>query len=171
MQDADTSLPPIRADGLQLEEDRPLQERIWTMERVAHGVFGLLVVAGLSGLAGSGGPIADTTLTGDAGSVTLPRIARWETPAEVAVGFTQNQPRHRLTLAGPFVDRMIVESVQPQPARSSAGPDGLVYEFAAEGRAAARATLRVSPSRPGLSRLRIALDDAAPLSAAIVVLP
>jgi hypothetical protein len=171
MKNADTSAPPVRDDGLQLRENRALQERMWTMERVAHGLFGVAVLIGLSGLAGAGGPVAETTLTSEAGSVRLPRVARWETPQDFTIEFAESRATHVLRLAGPGMDRLIVEAMQPQPERSSAGPDSMVFEFSADDQAVARAAFRASANRPGLARLQFGLDDAAPVSATVLVLP
>ena len=163
--------PEMRDDGLQLDEDRQLQEKIWTAERIAHVVFGLLVLAGLVGLAGSGGPLARATLEGATGSVEYVRIARFDTAADLTIRFAAARPDHRVRIAGPFPDRVQIESVQPQPVREVAGPDGITFEFAAEAAQPASATLRLRPTTPGLSRLTIAIDDAAPLAATVVVLP
>jgi hypothetical protein len=163
--------PEIRDDGLQLDEDRQLQERIWTAERIAHAVFGLVVLAGLAGLAGSGGPLARATQAGEAGSVEYVRIARFDTAADVTIRFAAGRPDHRVRIAGPFPDRAQIESVQPRPVREVAGPDGMTFEFAAEASEPASATLRLRPTTPGLSRLSIAIDDAAPFAGTMVVLP
>jgi hypothetical protein len=163
--------PEIRDDGLQLDEDRQLQERIWTAERVAHVVFGLIVLAGLLGLAGSGGPLARATQAGEAGSVEYLRIARFDTAANVTIRFAAPRADHRVRIAGPFPDRAEIESVQPQPVREVAGPDGITFEFAAEAGEPASVTLRLRPTTPGVARLTIAIDDAAPFAGTMVVLP
>lgn len=48
-------VPPIRPDGLQLDEHRQFQERFWTIERAAWIVFGMIVIAALAGAFGAGG--------------------------------------------------------------------------------------------------------------------
>jgi hypothetical protein len=163
--------PEIRDDGLQLDEDRQLQERIWTAERVAHAVFALVVLAGLAGLAGSGGPLARARQAGEAGAIEYVRIARFDTAADVTIRFAAARPDHRVRIAGPFPDRAEIESVQPRPVREVAGADGITFEFAAEAGEPASATLRLRPTAPGISRLTIAIDDAAPLAGTLLVLP
>jgi hypothetical protein len=163
--------PEIRDDGLQLDEDRQLQERIWTAERIAHAVFGLVVLAGLAGLAGSGGPLARATQAGEAGSVEYVRIARFDTAADVTIRFAAGRPDHRVRIAGPFPDRAQIESVQPRPVREVAGPDGITFEFAADAAGPASASVRLRATTPGYFRMTISVDGAAPLDAAVVVLP
>jgi len=163
--------PEIREDGLQLDEDRRLQEKIWTAERVAHVVFLLLMLAGLAGLAGSGGPLARATVQSEAGSVEYVRIARFDTAADVTIRFASRRPEHRVRIAGPFPDRFQVETVQPQAVRELAGPEGITFEFAAEATEPASVTLRLRAITPGLWRFRIAIDDAEPVEATVVVLP
>ncbi len=163
--------PEMRDDGLQLDEDRRFQEKIWTAERVAHAAFGIIVLAGLAGLAGSAGPLAGATLHGEAGSVEYARIARFDAAASVTILFSTARPDHRVRIAGPFPDRVLIESVQPQPVRTVAGTDAITFEFAAEAAEPAFATLWLRPTTPGVSGLTIAIDDAAPIAATVVVLP
>ena len=163
--------PEIRDDGLQLDEDRQLQEKIWTAERVAHVLFGFVVLAGLAGLAGSGGPLARASRSTEAGSVAYVRLARFDTAADLTVRFAAARPDHRVRIAGPFPDRLQIESVQPRPVREVAGPDGITFEFAAEPAEPASATLRLRATAPWVSRLRIGIDDAEPVTATMIVLP
>lgn len=65
-------MPPVRADGLQLAEDRRVQERIWTAERVSHVVLLLIVLAALAGVSGSGGLLSRTTLVSESGTIDAP---------------------------------------------------------------------------------------------------
>jgi hypothetical protein len=168
---AEPDAPPVREDGLQISEDRALQERFWTMERVAHGSFGVLVALGLLGLSGAGGPLSVATATSEGGSVRYARLARWETPSEMTVRFAAQRPVHRLTLIEPSPERFLVEGVQPQPARALATPEGLVLEFDAAEVPGARVTLRLRATRPGPSRLGVRVDDAAPVPLTGFVLP
>jgi hypothetical protein len=167
----DAPYPETRDDGLQLDEDRRLQEKIWTAERVAHLLFGLVALAGLVGLAGSGGPLARGTLESDGGTIEYVRIARFDTAADVTARFAMASPEHRLRIAGPFPDRAEIESVQPRPVREVAGPDGITFEFAADAAGPASASVRLRPTTPGFFRMTISVDGAAPLDAAVVVLP
>lgn len=163
--------PPVREDGLQLGEDRVLQERFWTGQRVAWGAFALIGLLALSGLSGAGGPLATATRVTPEGELRHPRVARWTRSDEIAVRFAGAADRHRLALSDAFLERFAIEGVQPQPERALAGPEGIVLEFAATGGAGARVALRVRPERPGFARYAVALDGRAPVEVATVILP
>jgi hypothetical protein len=164
-------MPPVRADGLQIDEDRRLQERIWFAERVSHGAILLLVLAAVAGLAGSGGILARGTIATAAGTIDHPRILRWETAEDLTVRFEAAGGDRSLRLVGPLADRVFVEAIQPDPRASRATAEGVVYDFAAEAGAFAVVTLRLRASRPGVVRLGIGVDDAPAVEALIVVLP
>lgn len=166
-----TEGPPIRSDGLQLDEDRALQERLWTLERVVHGLLWLIVLLGLAGLAGAGGPLSRATAAGEAGTVDYPRILRWRTTDEIELRFADGARTHRLALAGGDLQRITVEGVQPEPSRTLAGNDMLVFDLETDGRPGATAALRLRPDQPGLIRLAIRLDDGAPAAVTMLVLP
>src|SRR5690606_25597894 len=70
--------PPIRKDGLQIDERRHFQEIFWTVERFAWIIFALILLLALLGLTGSGGYFAKTTQTLDAGTAEYARFSRWE---------------------------------------------------------------------------------------------
>jgi hypothetical protein len=55
--------------------------------------------------------------------------------------------------------------------RQSAGGESLAFELAAGEEEPGRAVVRLRGLRPGLSRLEIAIDDAAPMAASVFVLP
>lgn len=165
------NLPPVRADGLQVKEDRRAQERIWTTERVSHIALLLITLAALAGFAGSGGFFARATIGSEAGTVDYPRILRWETAEDLTIRFAEAAQTHRLRLSGPVPDGLYVESIQPQPTEARAAHDGITYDFAAEDEPLTGATLRIRASGPGLVNLGIALDDAPPVQATSVVLP
>jgi hypothetical protein len=163
--------PEIREDGLQLDEDRRLQEHIWTIERVAHAALFVFVLIALAGLTGNGGPLAETSTAGGGGRVDYPRITRVDAPATFTFSFAEARAKHRVRIDGGFPERFRVEEVSPEPLRQSAGRDGLAFELAATGAEPARAVVRLRGLRPGLSRLEIAIDGAAPVTATIFVLP
>jgi hypothetical protein len=165
------SRPGIRADGLQLDEDRPLQERIWTVERVAHAGLFLVVLVTLAGLTGNGGPLAEASAAGGGGRVDYPRITRVDAPATFSFAFAGTRAEHRVRIAGGFPERFRVEDVSPEPLRQSAGGESLTFELAAGEEEPGRAVVRLRGLQPGLSRLEIAIDDAAPMAASVFLLP
>ena len=58
-----------RTHGLDLDDDRPFQERYWRWQRGAWAVFALIVTAALAGLTGEWGKPA--VVTGSGGSIPV----------------------------------------------------------------------------------------------------
>ena len=171
MEDTEIERPPIRADGLQIEEDRTFQERVWSSERAALGAFAVIVLAALSGLAGSGGPLAERRLATEAGTIEYPRVMRWETADRVVLRLAATRPTHEVVLFAPFADRFEIDAVQPVPLTARAGQERLSLDFASDGAAGTEVVLSIRPSAPGLVRYRIGLDGAAPVTLRHLVLP
>jgi hypothetical protein len=163
--------PAIRDDGLQLDEPRRSQERFWTAERWAWITYGLLVLAALAGLTGSGGPLSRAEVTLGTGAIEYPRIARWQAADDMTVTFSAGTGERSLTLGRAFAKSFGIEDVQPAPERSEALPEGQRLVFRLPGGGPAQVRLYLRPSSPGLARFEAALDGAPPLSLSVFVLP
>jgi hypothetical protein len=163
--------PSIRDDGLQLEEHRAFQERFWTVERFAWIVFGLLLVAALLGFTGSGGALSRTTAHMEGGSIDHPRVARWESADEMMVSFAAGAAERRLTLSPAFSEALQVEAIQPEPQSSAASGDGAVLTFDTDPEEAAEVTIHFRALKPGLPTFEARIDDGAPVSIGLLVLP
>lgn len=170
MAKTDTQEPPLREDGLQLQENRSFQRIFWTVERCAWIAFGLVLVLALSGLTGSGGYFATATAVLPTGTVEYSRVSRWEASDEFRVTFNGGRDTHRLTIEPVFFEYLQLEGIQPQPVRSLGSRDGVVLEFAAEDGAPVEAVIYVRPLYAGYLNYRVALDGAA-TSLRSVILP
>jgi hypothetical protein len=162
--------PPVRDDGLQIEEDRGFQERFWTIERWAWAVFGLIILLALTGLAGGGGFLAHSTMQMEAGQVDYPRVARWEAADEITVVFASDNPEHRLTISPQFSKYFQIEDIQPLPDSTLISPAGETMMFKAEG-GPTQVVLHLRAQRPGLASYDLSLDGGSPVGATTVVLP
>lgn len=161
--------PPVRPDGLQLDEDRRYQERLWTAERWAWGFFILITLAALLGATGAGGLLSRHQVITAAGDINAPRVARWQTPDHLEVRFTAGGA-HTLLLSPEFSRTFQVEAIRPQPERMVSGPDGqLVYLAGDEG--PAETFLYLTPRNPSHSQYSIVLDGAAPVALSTLTLP
>lgn len=58
----DISIPPVREDGLQLQEERRIQRVFWTVQRVSWFLFGVVCLVALLGFTGSGGVFQKQTV-------------------------------------------------------------------------------------------------------------
>jgi hypothetical protein len=144
--------PPVRPDGLQLEDRRALQRRFWTFQRVALVVLGLVVAAAALGFTGGGGYFSRQTVTVAETSFDLPRVSRWEDSDEIRIVLGANAGG-LLRLGGDFSGSFKIESVQPEPAAQRATARGLEVDFSDS--SGGEVVLGIRPSGPGLPLLTL----------------
>lgn len=162
-------IPPIRDDGLQLEEHRDFQKILWMIERVAWIAFVLILLGALAGLTGSGGYLSRNTTTLATGVVEVPRVARREASDEISITFGAGREDHHLLFGRRFDDYFEIESIQPEPEQTMGSPAGTRMQFAAERSASMHVVVHVRPLRPGLPQYSIYLDDARAEVAALIL--
>jgi hypothetical protein len=156
--------------GLELDADMAFQRGMWTAQRIAWGIFALIVVLALMGFTGRGGPLSRTRAELSGGTIAYPRIARWEAPATFQVDFAPGA-EGRLFLSRAFFDDFAVTDIEPQPAESRLTAGGQVLSFSV-GPDGGRALLHVRPERPALPlRMTARIDEGPPDSLATYVLP
>ncbi|MHA6692738.1 hypothetical protein [Devosia sp. A449] len=163
--------PPVRPDGLQLDEHRQFQEKFWTVERFTWGAFLVFIVLALLGLTGDSGVFARRTVIMQGGTLDYPRVARWEGADEFIVQFDAGAPRRTLLLSPDFVANFQIEQIQPSPERSEAGADGNRLSFRFKAGDPASAKLQMRAQSPGLATYGIAVDEGAPVQFHILILP
>lgn len=162
--------PPVRSDGLQLDENRPYQERLWAVERWAWGAFLVLTLAAALGATGAGGPFSRNLVAVEGGEIDLPRITRWQASDEMTVRFARGSGERTLLLSPQFSRSFQVEAVLPRPERVVAAPDGHTFHFAA-GDGRAEAVLHLRSLFPGLVRYRVGIDGSTPTERSTLILP
>lgn len=162
--------PPVRPDGLQLEENRRYQERLWAVERWAWAVFVAVTLAAALGATGAGGLLSRNTDVVAGGEIDVPRIARWQASDEITVRFAAGGRDRTLLLSPQFWRSFQVETLQPRPERMVTAVDGQTIHFAA-GKGPAEVVLHVRPHSPGLVRYRIGIDGSAPVALSTLILP
>ena len=125
-------IPPLRADGLQLEEPRGKQRRYWRVQRIAWWGFGGVMLLAVLGLTGSGGAFQQQTIRFETAEVELPRVSRWEGSDGMTVTFTAPAEVHEITIAQPFFDTFGIERIQPEPDQTLLATDGQTLRFPAQ---------------------------------------
>ncbi|WP_435170387.1 hypothetical protein [Falsirhodobacter sp. 1013] len=129
----DIVIPPMRDDGLQLEEHRRLQRRFWTFQRVAWSVFGFVCVIALLGFTGSGGVFQKQTVRFDNAVVEVPRVTRWEASDDLSIRFAGMEVPPEIILSQPFFDLFSIERIQPEPRETVLMSSAQRLRFATEG--------------------------------------
>lgn len=117
-----------------IEEDRTFQARTWAVQRVGWVLFALVPVLTLTGLFAQG-PLSDR-IAGEAGTLTI-GYERFQRATRLTHFTVHIGPRQagELRLSAPFQQTYAIESIAPQPMRSTAGRDGmrLAFETPADG--------------------------------------
>lgn len=145
-----------------IREDMRFQKRSWTVERAGWLVLAAVALAGLTGVLGTG-PLSAARAGAGPLTVTYERFQRATRTTRFAFEIAPG-PRSAVTLhlGGDFQRQFEVMSIQPRPAASTAGPDGVDLNFAARPNAAGRVVIWTQSRRYGLSRITAAVDaDAA----------
>lgn len=151
--------PPVRPDGLQIEEHRTFQEFFWKVERAAWIAFGLMLLAAVLGVTGSRGWLQRQTVTFAGGAVDVPRFSRWEASETLNASFAGGENERRLTLSPEFFKSFQVEDMDPPPVSAEAGDEGLVYRFRSASRQPLVLTLHLRAQTPGVVSYRASIDD------------
>ena len=114
-----------------VREDMRFQTVTWTVERVAWALLALVPLAAMAGLF-SHGPLSNKTAeaANSALSVEYERFQRMTVQARFVVRISSiGTEEVRLRLSPPFQRIYDIQSMQPEPVRSSAGGDGLDLYF------------------------------------------
>ena len=153
-----------RIDGLEIDQDLEFQRRSWVFQRVGWAVMGLVVLAAVVGLLGSG-PLsrARAELPGRM-TVEYQRFARFETTASLTIRLqaeaTAGDAVH-VSLNHAFLTSAKIEDIQPPPTRVEARAERYVYVFdVAEPRVPMLVTFTFQPRRVGASPGMVGLESA-----------
>lgn len=156
--------PPIRPDGLQMEEHSAFQRRFWLAERVAWFGFVLIVGLAFAGATGAGGPLSRAVSEVAGARLDAPRIMRADRAGQIRV--TLSAGAASIALLPGFGDIFRLEDVRPRPADWRGGArDVLDY-----GTGPVTVVLHVRALGPAARQLPIALNGQ-PATASVIILP
>ncbi|KIX18073.1 hypothetical protein [Paracoccus sp. 228] len=166
----DISLPPVRDDGLQLDEPRQQQRRFWVVERICWVVFALICLIALLGFTGSGGPFQKQQVDFSVATAEIPRISRWEAADSMSISFTAEDDAQEMTVSQPFFETFGLERIQPQPVDSVLTTGGQQFRFLAEGPPPHAVTFDIRAAHFGWLRFDLTIgSETRPIS--MLVLP
>jgi len=117
---------------LPVPEDMLFQQRVWAAERIGWVVLTIAVLAGLLGVFSDGLASGATVASGDGAlQVRYERFERKTARAQFTIRVLRapSQQMH-LRLRSGFIESYVIESLYPQPLRSTAGAQGLELIFA-----------------------------------------
>jgi hypothetical protein len=149
MDDEKTRTYPVR-------EDMRFQYAFWTIERVAWVLLALVPLAALAGIF-SNGPLSEKTAQAANSSFSLEydRFQRKTVLSRFIVRVPAGASNEiRLRLSPAFQETYAIESMEPRPARSSAGEAGLDLFFQPADKGDLAAVIWATPRQFGAVKLR-----------------
>lgn len=144
----------------ELNEDLAYQRVFWRIERVAWGLFAMVVLAAFIGLTGGGGLLAQGRAETPRGVVEYPRFSRWQAVDQLTVRLAPDiGERATVKLDRRFAEVFDITSVLPEPETVTATPAGIRYEFATDG--GGEIVFHIRASRPAfLSNATVSVGGA-----------
>ena len=136
-----------------IQEDMPLQVRLWRIERLGWYLLALIVLLTLLGLFGTGPLSAVEARTPGGLSVKYARFERNGAATQMTVA-ARGEPGQavRFTVSGDLLRYFTLDGIQPPPARAMSAGEGLGFELVADAEGRATAYLALRPGMPGLAR-------------------
>ena len=131
--------------GLVLDEDLPLHNTGWKIQRIGWTIALLFLIMAALGLFGTG-PVSRKILSNGTDSVEFERFLRYESEAEII--FTANNIRDTLTLSIPekYFSYVNITAISPLPSRNVVNNDVVTYYFPAKGDAKIYCTIMAKKS-------------------------
>ena len=166
----DLEAPPVRPDGLQLDEKRSFQRKFWRVERLGWLLFAGLVLCALTGLAGGGGHFSRQSVAAGDALLDLPRIAHAQGDDRISILAGAGGAPLSIVLDDAFSRYFLIEGMQPEPERSGMVPSGFELVFSRSGDGPSRILIDIRPLRPGWTSVAISVDGEQ-AGARILVLP
>jgi len=167
---ADLEAPPVRPDGLQLDERRSFQRKFWRVERIGWLLFTGLILCALAGLAGGGGYFSRQSVAAGGSLLDLPRIAHAQGDDRISILAEGDGASLSIVFDEAFSRHFLIEGMQPAAERSAMVSGGFELVFARSGEGPSRVLIDIRPLRPGYAAVGISVDGER-ARAGILVLP
>ncbi len=155
-------------------EDLAFQEGWWKFERVVWGVFGLVLLADISGLLGRG-PLSKAEAHTADGSlhVKYEKVERASTPSIMTLtpgAAALHDGSFKLFVSDSIVKELGAQRVVPQPANSLLGEGGVTYTFPASS-LPITVPIALQPSFVGSHPFRVQVPGQQSVTGKVLVLP
>ena len=150
--DAYEDQPGTTNDRLRVDEDVPLHEKGWRIQRIAWVILAIfLAFAGL-GLFGTG-PLSDQTIVVSGDSCRYERFMRYE--SEVRLSFDVYNVKDTLRISFPqqYCEYVDITAIEPTPERNIVNDGIVTYYFAANDHATVRCTLMATKTGQGVENI------------------
>ncbi len=162
--------------GLELDEHLAFQERQWRWERVGHILLGLIIIAALLGVFGTG-PLASATAHSADGHLQLDyqRVVRHQGEAEYRLRIDPaaiTGTEVNVWFATGSIHAVRVEGITPEPSAMETGADRLTMTFAVDpAQGPVTLVIHVTPQEMGLRTIELGLESGPSLRIRQLMLP
>jgi hypothetical protein len=146
---------------LQIDEDLNFQRREWQIQRAGWVAMALVILAALIGVFGTG-PLSSATIEGEGLRLEHERFGRLERNTELRFTIGGTGDPVLLRIGNGYLEWVKIESITPEPGKTEAVSDGVVFHFALQG--PATVTFHVRPEKFGLASGKAQLGQAAPIT-------
>lgn len=122
-----------RVGDLEINQDLEYQKKTWKVERVGWGIMGLIALAGLLGVLGSG--LLSHTTKGEKNDplkIEFERFGRYQEPTELRVYLdtaAQQGDSVRVGISRDYLEQVQIQQATPEPESVEYQSDKLVYHF------------------------------------------
>ena len=118
-------------EDLELETDEAFQRNEWRIQRAGWIVWSLVIIAGLTGLLGSGPMSHEQAVAADGSlKVDYDRYLHYHHPTQLTVSVGQMaNDELRIKFDRALLDRLQVERIEPEPSQATLTDDGVIYSF------------------------------------------
>ena len=159
------SVEVIKHD-LELEEELPMHEMSWVVQRVGWVLIILFVAVAALGLFGDGLLSKQKSQSGNA-TAEYDRFARYESETKILLE-SPNEPITTLSLSQKYVEGMRIVRILPEPESNVGDGDDILFHFNGDHRIV---TLYVRPEDPGSVRGKLAVNGNNPINIFHLVYP
>ena len=165
-----------RVGDLEIQQDLEFQQREWRMQRIGWVIIALLLLATVLGLLGSGFLSQATAgASGDPLWLEFERFAHLQAPTTVKAHVGANagaEDEVRLWLNRPYLERVEIQSISPEPDSVEATAGRLIYVFkVAEPNQPIEVDFYLQPTDFGRLEGQIGLDEGPSLNFNHLVYP
>jgi hypothetical protein len=141
-----------QADRLELDYDAGHERRTHRVRVVGAALGAVFLAAGLLGLLGGDGPLAEADRGGEAGAIHIsyPRFAHWQSPDEFQVDVRpggKRQGKTNIALSNSYLESVQIDAFSVEPDSVTALPDRTVFTF--DLKPPASVTFDMEPQRIG----------------------
>jgi len=156
---------PVRVGSLEIDQDLRYQHLEWRIERISWALGGLVLLASVAGLFGSG-PVSTAEAAGGSGlRVSYDRFLRDGSTNRLTI-LTETGASEVLEVlvSRAYLSGMRVDRVFPEPRRIEAAGDWVRCHFDVEPHTRAEIVIDLEPTRPGRTGASLRIEGGGSLS-------